>query len=642
MTRGARRNVANMALDPANTMREGRAICRPPSRPPADAAPSALDPLTLRAVLDAAPDALVVVDVQGRIVLFNAQASALLGYAADEVIGRSLECLVPARFREVHADKRRAHVAAPVLRSRRVHALRRDGSELDVECTVGAPCGDLVVASLREAGARERAEQAHRRSEESLARAQRVAHLGSWEWDLGTDQTYRSAELSRLLGAGPDEGTGRYRMLWDRIHPDDLALVESTIKEAAEVGLCFSLEHRVVRPDGTERLVLHQGEPIFEGTRLVRLTGTLLDVTDRARAERELQATMLRLETIVDECPVGISILDPQGHLRSNARGREILGQVGEQPLASFEGRTRSADGSLLALDQTPGPRALRGERVPPVELGVRRPDGSVVPVKMSATPLRDAQGRVSGAVVVYDDITAEKELERLHAEWGSVVAHDLRQPLNAIALHCQLLARAQGAPDSVKTSAREIHGATRRLDHMIHDLMDISRLEAHRVTLVRRPVDVVAHARATSEPIGLSDPSRPIEVRVHGEVPPVDADADRLAQVLENLMTNAIKYGAPETRVLVDIRRRSDDDVVEVAVTNRGPGIAPEDMPRIFERFHRAQGVQRGPLKGVGLGLYIVRELVEAHGGRVTATSQPGEETTFAFTLPIAAAGRG
>jgi signal transduction histidine kinase len=164
---------------------------------------------------------------------------------------------------------------------------------------------------------------------------------------------------------------------------------------------------------------------------------------------------------------------------------------------------------------------------------------------------------------------------------------------------------------------------------------MDFSRLDARRLELVRKPVDLAAVVRGSVERIALQAPDRPFDLEVQADTPQADADPDRIAQVMENLLTNAIKYGSAETPIVVGIVREDHD--IAVAVTNQGKALAPEELPRLFERFHRTAGARQGGAKGAGLGLYITRALVEAHGGRITAESTPAGRTTFRFTLPVA-----
>jgi signal transduction histidine kinase len=239
----------------------------------------------------------------------------------------------------------------------------------------------------------------------------------------------------------------------------------------------------------------------------------------------------------------------------------------------------------------------------------------------------------VLGVVIAIQDISATKELERLRVEWSSVVAHDLRQPLGAISLSAQLLARS--TKDARLTPHFErIRLLAQRLNRMVDDLMDLSRLDARRLELMRRKVDLPALVRASVERMALEAPGRPFDVRVDGDVPEVDADPDRVAQVMENLLTNAVKYGTSGTPIVVAVERESSD--IAVAVTNDGVGLAPEEFAVLFQRFQRTSSARLKGIGGTGLGLYITRSLVEAHGGHIAAqTSEPGR-ITFRFTLPV------
>ncbi len=209
-------------------------------------------------------------------------------------------------------------------------------------------------------------------------------------------------------------------------------------------------------------------------------------------------------------------------------------------------------------------------------------------------------------------------------------VSHDLRNPLQIVVLQAQRLQRQ--ADDRARRPAAAILAASRRMDRMLRDLADAARSEGRGIELAARPVPLrpfVAEMLELSE--GAMDAQRVDNAVVDG-VPPVHADPDRLDRILANLVGNALKYS--KDRVVVDAR--PDGTHVLVTVADRGPGIAPEDLPRIFDRFYRGQ---RHEGEGLGLGLFIVRKLVEAHGGRIWAESRPGEGSIFTFTLPIAPA---
>jgi signal transduction histidine kinase len=166
----------------------------------------------------------------------------------------------------------------------------------------------------------------------------------------------------------------------------------------------------------------------------------------------------------------------------------------------------------------------------------------------------------------------------------------------------------------------------------MINDLLDASRLEAHQLPLRAETVDVVELARDVVERMG-GEISGRVRLQARGDIPSIRADRLRFEEVLVNLLSNAAKYGDPGTDIEVAIEANAGD--VVVSVKNQGPGISAEEMPTLFRRFRRTSRAMKGETSGVGLGLYIAKGLVEAHGGRIWAESEPGRTTTFSFRLP-------
>ncbi len=210
-------------------------------------------------------------------------------------------------------------------------------------------------------------------------------------------------------------------------------------------------------------------------------------------------------------------------------------------------------------------------------------------------------------------------------------VSHDLRNPLQIVLLQAQRLLRAAEAGQG-RHPAVGIMSAARRMERMLRDLTDIARSESGNLELTATPVQLRTFVDGFLEVTdGVLDRPR-VENAVPETAPPVLADPDRLDRILVNLVGNALKYS--RDRVVVSALR--DGGEVRVSVADSGPGIAPDDLPRIFERYYRGQ---RHEGEGLGLGLFIVRKLVEAHGGRIWADSRPGEGAVFTFTLPVAQA---
>jgi signal transduction histidine kinase/DNA-binding response OmpR family regulator len=347
------------------------------------------------------------------------------------------------------------------------------------------------------------------------------------------------------------------------------------------------------------------------------------------------------LQTVVDQMPDGVVLMDARGQVK--ARNRFYLMLCRDDPSEDdpFGNPVmidlRRPSGERVPAADRPNVRAIqRGETLACAEFLIRLRDDRLVPVLVSAAPVRDRAGQLAGATMILRDISALKELERLREEWASVIAHDLRQPVSVILFATESL-RTQHAGEILerarKTLAR-IEGAALTLNRMINDLLDVSRIEARRLTLERREVDLASLVRElvdrTPEAAGRCDASVG-----PGAEAPVWADPGRIEQALGNLLSNALKYGDPGTRIAVDLQRRGDE--VEVTFTNAGRGIEPEDVPLLFDRFHRSCATRRSGVPGIGLGLYITRSLVEAHRGRIWVESTPGVTTSFHVTLPVA-----
>jgi signal transduction histidine kinase len=212
-------------------------------------------------------------------------------------------------------------------------------------------------------------------------------------------------------------------------------------------------------------------------------------------------------------------------------------------------------------------------------------------------------------------------------------VSHDLRNPLQIVLLQGQRLHRA--AEDSLRRSASAILGAAKRMERMLRDLADSARSDGGLLEIAAGPLPLGSFLRdVLDSTVGVLDGSR-VENAVPDATPLVLADPDRLDRIFVNLVGNALKY----SRGRVVVRAQAEGGAVRISVTDEGPGIAPDDLPHVFDRYYRGQ---RHEGEGLGLGLYIVRKLVEAHGGRIWAESHPGEGSTFSFTLPVAQADPG
>jgi len=254
------------------------------------------------------------------------------------------------------------------------------------------------------------------------------------------------------------------------------------------------------------------------------------------------------------------------------------------------------------------------------------------------ATHIRDERGQISLVIVVQRDVTELRQLMQLKDEYTALISHDLRTPLTAILGQAQLLqrhlARGEDTEGRVQMQLESIVVQTRRMDAMIKDLLESSRLETGTMQLRKQPVDLAQLAADVAGHVGLAGNRGRIQTVIDGRRAVISADPAQIERLLSNLLTNALKYSAPDTPVVVSVAASADEAIVSVA--DQGSGISPEDLPRVFERFARVGGGAQTGIEGVGLGLYIARLIVEAHSGRLWAESEVGKGSIFSCALPV------
>jgi PAS domain S-box-containing protein len=350
---------------------------------------------------------------------------------------------------------------------------------------------------------------------------------------------------------------------------------------------------------------------------------------------------------LLENLSEGIAIADASGRLRMiNAAARAILG-VGDEELGDIDAlqpyEAQDLDGRSLRLEERPLARALRGEEFKDHEVVRIRPNGERRRVVSAGTSVRDRNGKVAFAIIVFRDVTELRRLEQQRDEYLALIAHDLRNPLGVVLMSVAAMKRSMEektvprAPLAAGMNlAERAERNAKRMVVMLDELREATSLEAQGVAqegvacdlreLVANVVDSIDDARARRITIVTDDTSPCV----------VLADAPRLERVIANLLTNALKYSAEEAPVNLRLAREGSDVVLDVV--DRGIGIAPESAKRLFERYFRTTA-GKARAGGLGLGLYIARLIVEAHGGRIDVSSEVGKGSTFRLVLPSHAA---
>jgi signal transduction histidine kinase len=270
-------------------------------------------------------------------------------------------------------------------------------------------------------------------------------------------------------------------------------------------------------------------------------------------------------------------------------------------------------------------------KQLPEQEITISRADGTDVHTFVTGRYERDAGGRLTGLVLVLREAGRRAHQQASGIEIVSTVSHELRSPLTSVKGYTSLLLNRweRLKDDQKRMMLEQVHHDADRVTRLITELLDISRLETGRLVLRRQMVNLPGLAASVAEKVGLEYPDLDASVSFPEEFPRVWADPDKIEQVLTNLVENACKYASPKGLSVVG---EAYDGEVTVTVTDAGEGIPEADLPKVFSKFFRRD---LGKPTGSGLGLWISRGLVEAHGGRLSASSIPGQGTAFRFTLP-------
>jgi PAS domain S-box-containing protein len=466
----------------------------------------------------------------------------------------------------------------------------------------------------------------------------------------------------RIYGYGSDEMIQRRDL--SVLHPADGARpsgVDALLRAAAQHG----------KAEGIVQHVHKDGRPVPVSATISRRedadglsVGFVLvarDITEQQRAEAqrlelieeqaarsEAEAARDRLQQVVDHLPEGTIIVDLRGDIYlANAAANEITGlnlagpaaaSLGEQPVLHLDGTPYDID-ELPLIRIVQREETVRGEQL----LIPNAQTGKYVPTLFNGTPLYDPDGTLWGGVVVFQDISAIKQLERQKDAFLAAASHDLKNPLTAIKARAQILqrqARRMAGPDSerVVDGLRAIDLTATRLTAMINELLDVARLQMGRPLLLdRQPTDLAEVARAVTSELQPSSNRHDIEIIAPPESTRGEWDRARLERVVSNLVANAMKF-SPEggqVRLVIRDEQLNHEPWVALEVHDEGVGIPVDDLPRIFERFYRGSNVA-GAIEGTGLGLSGARHIVEQHGGHLLVKSTQGQGSVFTMRLPV------
>lgn len=532
-----------------------------------------------------------------------------------------------------------------------LEAVRPDGASFWVICR-GEPRRDARgrIVGLRGTGQditeRKRMDEALRASEDRLRFVLACSRGGVWELDLRTGAYIFSDEIYPLFGFDRNRKNLREADWLALIHPEDRDRIEeSWRKDTSQASGPVSAEYRIIHPErGVRWISGWAGLERDAAGRLVRVGGISFDITDRKRTEEALRSSEANFRQLVETAQEGIWMVDAVGRTKyANQRMAEMLGCALRdlQGHSVFEFTFEEDREAAMGLFR----QCLAGNRMQ-FDFRLRRPDGDELWTGVSANRIASDSGEPRGVLALFSDVTerrraeqALREADRRKDEFLAMLAHELRNPLAPIRNAVRIM-RGLGPEDQVTLDwARGV--IDRQVGHLarlVDDLLDVSRLVRGRLELRRESVDLAEVVERTLEVVRplIQSHRHELVVSLPAEALRVEADPTRLTQVLANLLTNAAKYTPPGGRIRLEAEPQDGHAVIRVH--DNGMGIPESLLPHVFDLFTQNERSLDRSQGGLGIGLTIVKRLVEKHGGEIAVQSD-SRGSEFTVRLPL---GRG
>jgi PAS domain S-box-containing protein len=638
------------------------------------------------ALIENAPDGITVLDPTGHITFMSPASSQIFGRLPEEMLGTTIADLIHPADKERREETLRQALAHPgevfYCEYRYLHS---DGSyhwfsgsykNLSSDESVGG-----IVVNFRDITAEKQASELLRKSQARLELAQSTAKMGSWELAIEPGkESYWSTEMFQLFGRDPSLGAPSFEQYLDYVHPDDHQVLREHLERACLDPRPATFDFRSSRPGDADKCFQATLRPLkgIDG-RVTSITGTVQDVSEIRRTERLLRESSERFTELADNIEEVFWIYD-FNLLRMvyvSPAYEKVWGRTCESlyrdPLDSMNG--------ILPEDRHILSEVMRKDTLnynSDVQYRILRTDGAIRWIWDRSFPIMDENGKVVRRAGIESDITdlknTQSELEalnrelearveqrtadvresrdklsaanaalerasRLKDEFLASMSHELRTPLTGIlglseALQLQTFGTLTERQDKV---VREIESSGRHLLDLINDILDLSKIEAGKLDLALAPCRAAEVCQASMSLVkGVAQQKR-LNLGFSMNLPEimVRADARRLKQMLVNLLSNAVKFTPEGGSIGLDVAADNNEKVLRFTVWDKGIGIKPEDLAKLFRPFVQLDSGLARQYSGTGLGLSLVKRMAELHGGGIQVESVPGEGSRFTIVLP-------
>jgi PAS domain S-box-containing protein len=470
-------------------------------------------------------------------------------------------------------------------------------------------------------------------NEERLNIVIQAAGLGTWELNLLTREPIYSERYLEILGFAPGSHPTHEELL-KKVHPDDMPIRNQAMKEAIINGT-LDCEIRINPTHDTVRWIRSRGKVFYDEKNVpYRVLGTTMDITKQKTAFTALQESELLFKTIANVSPVGLWMTDTNG--KNTFVNDTWVDWTGIPLTDHYE------DGWVGAIldserDYVLGvcKNSLETKENFVVEFRIKRRDGQIRWMLSEGGPYYTIDNEFSGLAGSVADITERKQQEIQKNDFLAVASHELKTPITSMKAYTQLLSKTYEKTDNefLKGALGKMENQINKMTKLVSDFLKLSKIESGKFQLNSEIFNINELVHEVVSDIQMVSVNHKILINEDKPVN-ISADRERIAQVINNFLNNAVKYSPDNKHIYIKIVRA--ERLVTISVSDRGIGIRQEEHDKIFERFYRAKANANTSFSGFGIGLYICAEIIRRHGGEIGVNSEEGVGSTFYFTLPV------
>jgi len=615
--------------------------------------------IRLEQVIESMPNGIIMVNNLGLIEIANAQAEKIFGYQRSELIGNPIEKLIPQHIARKHPYYRADFFHNPSPRimgaGRELFGLHSSGSEIPIEiglAPVDSKDGMKVLASIVDITERRNATLALNESRERLELTTRINQIGVWEYIVDEGKLIWNDTMFEIYGRNRDFFTNDYAAWRQCVHPDDVKDMEKSFNESIATLSPFLSKFRIIQPDGTIRHVHANAKVERQArTQTLRMLGTNIDVTREELALARIHNLEALRSAIVEYSDDAIISKTPTGIITTwNLGATNMFGYTEEEAIGTpitellFPPNLAYEEEMLLQKVQA-------GIEIKHFETLRKCKNGELINVSITLSPIKDPLGNIIGISAIKRDISAaikaasmlssrKLELEKINQElqksnknletFAYVASHDLKSPLRGIAQLSSWIEEdlASGEHDAVKGHTELLRNRIKRMEKLLDDLLIFYRAGKAEGELTQVDMNLMV-----SEIFEIQNNKPGLRLVINNSLPILDTLTTPLELIIRNFFSNAIKHHDKQEGIIQVSSKFVNNQFVEFSVCDDGPGIPEQFHQRIFGMFQTLK--PRDELEGSGMGLALIKKIVEGYGGRVSVESQ-GRGSCFSFSWPL------